>query len=194
MTRASLLQSFLPAAIALAPSLPCPGEVLAQDRTGQQPGSHLGTAIVEARRSPFHAGLQPAPPELASDAFARLPPAPESRMSSRDGGELAARVFFSTLPAVALLDAFFISAMTRDDEGPQRGSGDFSALRSLGAIVVPALVGRLAGARFPIAAVGSTLGFSSVVMATLLLGRPAFFVAPFLHAGATALLVAAGSR
>ena len=193
MTRTGFLHSILLAAIASAPSLLNPGESLAQHRAGQRAGS-LNFAIEEARRSPFHAAPQPIPPAVARDESAQMLRALERRTFSRDAGELAPKVFFFTLPVVAVVDGFFISAMTRDDPGPNRESGGFSLPLALGAIAAPALVGRLAGARGAVALVGSTLGFSSVVMATLMVGRPAFFLAPVLHAGATALLVAVGTR
>ena len=58
----------------------------------------------------------------------------ERRTFPRDAGELAPKVFFFTLPVVVVVDGFFISALTRDDIGPNRESGDFSLPLALGAI------------------------------------------------------------
>ncbi len=192
MTRTVRLQSVLPAAIA-ALTLGDPGESLAQDRTDQRTGS-LGSAIDEARHGPFHAGLRPAPLAAASKEFGQSPRALESQTFSFESGDLAPKVLFYTLPVIVALDAVFIYPMTQNDEGRDRGSGDFSALRALGAIMGPAFVARLAGARLPVAIVGSTLGFSGVVMATMMVGKAAYFIGPVVHAGATALLVAVGTR
>lgn len=191
MTGTIRLQSILPAAI-VALTLGDPGESLAQDRAAQSTGS-LAPAIDEARRSPFHAGLQPARLRAAWEEFAQSPQVLESQTFSFERGDLAPKVLFYTLPVIVALDAVFIYPMTRNDEGRDRGRSDFSALRALGAIIGPAFVARLAGARLPVAIVGSTLGFSGVVMATLMLGRAAYLLGPVVHAGATALLVAVGT-
>lgn len=193
MTVTSRQQSILLAALVSAPTLLGPCESLAQDRTARRAGS-LSPAIEEARRGPFHAGIQRTPLASARNEPGQVLRPLESRTFSRDRGDLAPKVLFYTLPVVVVLDGFFIYSMTQEDEGQERGRGDFSALRALAAILGPALVGRLAGARLPVAIVGSTLGFSGVAMATLMLGKPAYFLGPMLHAGATALLVAMGTR
>lgn len=186
------LQSILLAAVVAAPTLAGPAESLAQDRTGQA-GSPR-SAIDEARRSPFYAGLRSTLPAAAHDESAQPPRELANRTFSPARGELAPKVLFYTLPVIVALDAYFVYGITKDDEGQYRRRGDFSAVRALSAILGPALVARLAGARLPVAIVGSTLGFSGVAMATMMLGRAAYLVGPVLHASATALLAALGTR
>ncbi len=193
MTTTIRLQSILLAAIVATTTLAAPGGSLAQDRNVQRTGS-LGSAIDEARHSPFHARLRPAPLAADREDFGQLPRALESQTFSFERGDLAPKVLFYTLPVIVALDAVFIYPMTQNDEGRERGRGDFSALRALGAIMGPAFIARLAGARLPVAIVGSTLGFSGVVMATMMVGKAAYLLGPVLHAGATALVVAVGTR
>ena len=136
MTRTIRLQSILPAAIVATLALADPGESLAQDQTVQGTVS-LGSAIDEARHSPFHSGLRPTPLAATREEFGQVPRALVSQTFSLERGDLAPKVLFYTLPVIVALDAVFIYPMTQTDEGRDRGKGDFSAMRALGAIMAP---------------------------------------------------------
>ena len=65
---------------------------------------------------------------------------------------------------------------------------------ALGAIAAPTLVAKLTGARTGFALAGSALGFGSGALFAKAFDKFGIFVAPALHAGATAVLSVLGDR
>ena len=68
------------------------------------------------------------------------------------------------------------------------------SLISLGAVAAPALIAKLTGARTWFALVGSALGFASGALFAKAFDKFGIFLAPALHAGATAILSVLGDR
>ena len=168
-----------------------PGTAAAQHRAGDR-ASSLQAAIVEARRTPFHAPHSPRLPEMVRPGTRAEAPHPLSRPAPRatyatehtvSGGN----VFFFNLPVVAVLD---VLALSRVDDG------DFGLdpLIALGAVAAPTLIARLMGARTLFALAGSAIGFGSGSLFARAFDKFGVFIAPALHAGVTAMLSVLGDR
>lgn len=167
------------------------GELAAQDRTKDR-ASSLQAAIDEVRRSPFHASRGSVVWALVRDETATevRRPSPRTSTQVRDSGERpvsGGNIFFFSLPIAAVLDVLALSDV--DDEG-----FGIDPLVALGGIAAPVLVARLTGARTVFALVGSALGFGSGAMLAKAFDKFGVFLAPALHAGATAVLSILGDR
>ncbi len=161
----------------------------AQDHAGEEPFS-LRAAIEEVRRTPFHAPHAPWIPAIAPDGFAQ--PAshfhpPTQTADYRDRGVSGGNIFFLSLPVVAVIDVLALSEV--GDEG-----FGIDPLVSLGAIAAPTLIARLLGARSVFALAGSVMGFGSGALVAKAFDKFGVFVAPALHAGATAIASVLGDR
>ena len=180
------------ATLALMGVLACPcfvhaGGLAAQDRTGESSFS-IQAEINEIGRSPFHASHVPGLPTLAPDEAP--PPFPQLPIQTTDSRERAVsggNIFFFSLPVAAVLDVLVLAEV--GDEG-----FSFNPLISLGAVAAPALVAKLTGARTGFALAGSALGFGSGALFAKAFDKFGIFLAPALHAGATAVLSVLGDR
>lgn len=162
------------------------GRVAAQDRTGKSPFS-IQTVIEEVRQSPFHAS--PGPGVAAMRAHLVPPPLSHRpvQIESSERAVSGGNIFFFSLPLAAVLDVLAFSDI--GDEGYS-----LDPLISLGAIAAPTLVARLTGARTVFALVGSAMGFGSGALFAKAFDRFGVFLAPAIHAGATAVLSILGDR
>ena len=163
------------------------GGLTAQDRTGKSSFS-IQAAIDELRRSPFHASRGPGLSALAPDEVP--PPLSHLATQTTDFPERAVsggNIFFFSLPVAAVLDVLVLAEV--GDEG-----FSLNPLISLGAVAAPALVAKLTGARTGFALVGSALGFGSGALFAKAFDKFGIFLAPALHAGATAVLSVLGDR
>lgn len=161
----------------------------AQDRMGEWPSS-IQAAIEEIRRTPFHVPHRTGFTIVAHDEVLGGigQPWPEPKTQTTDPGESTVsggNIFFFGLPVVAVLDLLAMSEV--GDEGFM-----LDPLASVGAIAAPAALARLLGGRTVFALVGSVLGFGSGALITKAFGKSGIFLAPALHAGATALFSALG--
>jgi len=159
----------------------------AQDRAGQQLFS-VSAAIDEVRRSPFHASQGPGLPTLAPDELPQpLSHLPIQTTDFRERAVSGGNIFFFSLPVAAVLDLLALAEV--DDDG-----FSINPLFALGAIAAPTLIARLTGARTGFALAGSALGFGSGALFAKAFDKFGIFVAPALHAGATAVLSVLGDR
>ena len=164
-----------------------PGGAVAQNR-GEQRLFSVRAAIEEARRSPFHASQGPAVPEMAPNEVRQpLSQVTTDTTDLSDSAVSGGSIFFYTLPVAAVIDAFAMAGADDREES-------LDLLLALGAIAAPALIAKLAGARTWFALAGSALGFSAGVLFVKASDRTGVFLAPALHAGATALLSTLGDR
>ena len=203
MTRIRPATRFLLLFVLAGPCLVRAGSVSAQGRVGDS-ASSLQAAIEEVRRTPFHAS--PGSPWI------KLREHRERRgagLAGRDEGRIAAlfvrratqseaskidhpsvkggNIFFFSLPIAAVLDVLVLAEV--GDEG-----FSLDPLVSAGALAAPALVARLMGARTAFALAGSAIGFGSGALFAKAFDKFGIFLAPVLHAGATAMLSALGDR
>lgn len=163
------------------------GSAAAQDRSAEWPFS-IEAAIEEVRRSPFHASHRQGILTLApGEARAPLSRLPAQTTDPRDRTLSGGNIFFLSLPVAAVLDLVVLGDV--GDEG-----FGIDPLTSLGAVAAPALVAKLMGARTPFALVGSTLGFGSGALFAKAFDKFGIFLAPALHAGATAVLSILGDQ
>lgn len=193
MTRTRHAPAFLLlCALAGAGLIPAAGGVSAQVRAGDRAFA-LQAAIDEMRRSPFHASHGATAwamtrDEVPDEEVRR----PGSRTTTQVGDTAETRVqggsiFFYSLPVVAVLDVLALAKV--GDEG-----FDIDPLIALGAIAAPPLVAKLTGARTVFAVVGSALGFGSGALLAKAFDRFGLFLAPAVHAGATAVASILGDR
>lgn len=163
------------------------GSAAAQNRTVTWPFS-IDASIEEVRRSPFHAPHGPGLPTLASDeVLSPLSHPPTQTTDFPERTVSGGNIFFFSLPVAAVLDVLVLAEV--GDEG-----FSLDPLISLGAIAAPTLIAKLTGARTAFALVGSVLGFGSGAMFAKAFDKFGVFVAPALHAGATAVLSVLGDR
>ena len=164
-----------------------PGSAVAQNR-GEQQLFSVRAAIEEVRRSPFHATQGPAIPEMTPDEVRQpLSQVTTDTTDLSDSAVSGGSIFFYTLPVAAVIDAFAMAGADDREES-------LDLLLVLGAIAAPTLIAKLAGARTWFALAGSALGFSAGVLFVKASDRTGAFLAPVLHAGATALLSTLGDR
>ena len=124
------------------------------------------------------------PPTSSSN---RCPNLPIQTTDFRERAASGGNIFFFSLPVAAVLDVLVLAEV--DDDG-----FSLNPLVSLGAIAVPALVAKLTGARTGFALAGSALGFGSGALFAKAFDKFGIFVAPALHAGATAVPSVLGDR
>ena len=163
------------------------GSAGAQDRTVKWPFS-IQAAIAEVRRSPFHAPDGPGLPTLAPGEV--LPPLSHPPTQTIDFPERTVsggNIFFLSLPVAAVLDLVVLGEV--GDEG-----FSLDPVIALGAIAAPTIIAKLLRARTAFALVGSVLGFGSGALFAKAFDKFGIFLAPALHAGATAVLSILGDR
>ena len=188
ITKPRIARTLVPS-LMLAASVAFPVGAGAQAAPPPTKPSPLSAAIDEVRRSPFHASQGPGLPTLAPD---ELPPKPLSHLPPqntdfRERAVSGGNIFFFSLPVAAVLDVLVLAKV--DDHG-----FSINSLIALGAIAAPTLVAKLTGARTGYALAGSALGFGSGALFAKVFDKFGIFVAPALHAGATAVLSVLGER